>query len=210
MCSPHLACARIWIKGKSYWLHRALPGEGKSSTVGVIAHQIARAGLKAVVIECDLRRPSLARVLRCQGVPGIIQLLTGKVALKEALQSSHSFGMDFIAAGGVSENSLFMFQSEAMRQLLEQLGRSYDLIILDSPPVIALPDAQVLADHADTVLYLCHWGKTPADTSATGIRMLVRQGGAPVMAALSQVDMKRYSTYDRAYGDPSIERYYAQ
>lgn len=195
-------------KGQILLVTSALPGEGKSSTVAAMGHQIARAGLKAIIIECDLRRPSLASSLRSRAKPGLIQMLQGEIDVGDGIQTDTHYGMDLITSGGTSENSLFMFQSDAMRQLLDQLTRSHDMIILDSPPVIALPDAQVLAEHANSILYLCRWGKTPRETAAAGIRMLVRQGGTLVMSALTQVDMKRYATYDQAYGDPSIERYY--
>ena len=195
-------------RGQVLLVTSSLPGEGKSSTAATIAHQVARASLKAIIVECDMRKPSLARSLYGKQQPGLIQALKGDVTVAEAIQTDTHYGMDLIASGGRTENSLFMLQSDAMRQLLDKLAEDYDLILLDSPPVIALPDAQVLSEYANSILFLCRWGKTPRETAATGVRMLVRQGGAPVMAALTHVDMKRYASYDEAYGDPSIESYY--
>lgn len=196
-------------RGQVLLVSSAVPGEGKSSASAVIAHQVARAGLKSVIIECDLRRPSLAPIVGCDPTQGLIQLLQGKIPKELAVQKSARYGMSFIASGGNNENSLYLLQSEQMRELVDWLKGAFDLIVIDSPPVVALPDAQVLAEHSDCVLYLCRWGSTPRETSAAGVRMLVRQGGAPVMAALSQVDMDRYRSYERGYGDPSLQRYYA-
>jgi len=195
-------------RGQVLLVASAVSGEGKSSTSAVIAHQVARAGLKSVLVECDLRRPSLAGMVGCDATPGLIQVLQGRIPGEMAVQVSGRYGMSFVAAGGVNENSLYILQSAAMRELVEGLKSAFDLVVIDSPPVVALPDAQVLAEHSDCVLYLCRWGATPRETSAAGVRMLVRQGGAPVMAALSQVDMARYRTYEPGYGDPNLQRYY--
>ena len=186
----------------------AVPGEGKSSTAAAIGRVMQRAGHSVALVECDLRRPGLAKVLRCMPNVGLMQLADGKIEEFETVQRDPASGMTFVAAGGHSENSLYLLQSPKLGELITWLGTTHDLIILDSPPVVPLPDAQVLTDLADSVLFLCRWGSTKSSTSAAGVRMLVRQGGAPVYAALSQVDRRQYAGYDVAYSDAGYGHYY--
>ncbi|MCB9945333.1 MAG: polysaccharide biosynthesis tyrosine autokinase [Geminicoccaceae bacterium] len=186
----------------------AIPGEGKSSTAAAMGRLMQRAGHSVALIECDLRRPKLAKAMKCLPNLGLMQLIEGRAAEYEVVQRDSASGMTFIGAGGHSENSLFLLQSPKLRQLVTWLGTSHDLIILDSPPVVPLSDAQALTGLADQIIFLCRWGSTRRTTSAAGVRMLVRQGGAPVYAALSQVDMRRSAGYDLAYSDAGYGQYY--
>ena len=186
----------------------AIPGEGKSSTAAAMGRLMQRAGHSVALVECDLRRPSLAAMLKCLPNVGLTQLIEGRAAEYEIVQRDSASGMTFIAAGGQSENSLFLLQSPKLRQLLTWLGTTHDLIILDSPPVVPLPDAQVLTDLVDSTLFLCRWGSTQRSTSAAGVRMLIRKGGTPVFGALSQVDRRRSKGYDLTYSDAGYGHYY--
>ncbi|MEZ5824011.1 MAG: Wzz/FepE/Etk N-terminal domain-containing protein [Geminicoccaceae bacterium] len=186
----------------------AIPGEGKSSTAAAIGRLMQRAGHSVALVECDLRRPSLARTLKCLPNMGLTQLIEGRAAEYEVVQRDAASGMTFVGAGGQSENSLFLLQSPKLRQLVTWLGTTHDLIILDSPPVVPLPDAQILTDLADSTLYLCRWGSTLRSTTAAGVRMLIRKGGTPVYAALSQVDRRQSKGYDVAYSDAGYGQYY--
>ena len=186
----------------------AVPGEGKSSVAACIGRVMQKAGQSVALIECDLRRPSLAQSLGCTPNMGLMQLLEGRSEAYAIAQRDPKSGMTFVAAGGQTENSLFLLQSQELRDLVTWLGTNHDVIILDSPPVVPLPDAQALTELADSVLYLCRWGSTLRNTSLAGIRMLVRRGGAPVYAALTQVDRRHHTAYDPTYSDAGYGHYY--
>jgi capsular exopolysaccharide synthesis family protein len=187
----------------------ALAGEGKSSTAATMARMMARAGYKVCLVECDLRRPSLAAALRCSPQFGLLQFLERKAGLAEIIQQDPVTGMNVITAGGNADNSLFLLQSEEFRRLMTYLSTAHQLVIVDAPPVMPISDAQAIAESVDAVLYLCRWGSTPKATSAAGIRMLVRRGGAHVFAALSQVDTKAFAAYEQSYAPQGAGHYYS-
>ncbi len=187
----------------------AVAGEGKSSTAATMARLMARAGYKVCLVEADLRRPTLGKTLRCSSRLGLLQYLQQEVGLADIVQQDPLTGMSVVTAGGSAENSLFLLQSEAFRRLLGYLDGSHQLVIIDAPPVTPISDAQVIAESVDAILYLCRWGSTAKATSAAGIRMLVRRGGAPVFGALSQVDTKAFAGYDQSYAPSGAGNYYA-
>jgi capsular exopolysaccharide synthesis family protein len=183
-------------------------GEGKSSTAATMARLMARAGYKVCLVECDLRRPTLGTTLRCSPRLGLLQYLQQEAGFSDIIQQDPLTGMSVVTAGGTAENSLFLLQSEAFRRLLTYLDTGHQLVILDAPPVTPVSDPQVIADSVDAILYLCRWGSTPKATSAAGIRMLVRRGGAPVYGALSQVDTKAFAAYEQSYAPSGAGNYY--
>lgn len=186
----------------------AIAGEGKSTTAATMARMMARAGYKVCLVECDLRRPSLAVALRCSPRDGLLQFLERKAGLVDVIQQDPVTGMNVVTAGGTTASSLFLLQSEEFRRLIDYLTSGHQLVILDAPPVTPISDAQVVAELADAVLYLCRWGATPKATSSAGIRMLLRRGGAPVFGALSQVDTKAFAAYEQSYAPQGAGNYY--
>jgi polysaccharide biosynthesis transport protein len=171
----------------------AVAGEGKSSTAATMARLMARAGYKVCLVECDLRRPTLGTTLRCSPRLGLLQYLQQEAGFSDIIQQDPLTGMSVVTAGGTADN---------------YLDTGHHLVILDAPPVTPISDAQVIADSVDAILYLCRWGSTPKATSAAGIRMLVRRGGAPVYGALSQVDTKAFAAYEHSYAPSGAGNYY--
>lgn len=186
----------------------AVAGEGKSTTAATAARLLARAGYKVCLVECDLRRPSLAVALRCPHRVGLLQLLQREAGIGDVVQQDPVTGMSVVTAGGTSDNSLFLMQSEELRRFLTYLSSTHQLVILDAPPVTPIPDTQALVELVDAVLYLCRWGSTPKATSSAGVRMLVRRGGAHVYGALSQVDTKAFAAYEQSYAPEAAGGYY--
>jgi len=177
----------------------AVKGEGKSATAAALGRLLKRAGYSVALIECDLRRPSLSKTLKLPDHVGLRQILEGNADIGAALQQDPASGMSFIAAGGTSNNSLFLLQSARMKECVARLSASHDILVLDSPPVVPLPDAQALCDLADATVLLCRWGSTSRDLSAAAVRMLTLWGNKAVTVVLSQVDSRRYLSYETSY-----------
>jgi polysaccharide biosynthesis transport protein len=132
----------------------AIRGEGKSATAAALARLLQRSGYSVALIECDLRRPTLAEVLTCSSQPGLRQVLEGEAGIGVVLQRDPASGMSFVAAGGTSNSSLFLLQSVRMKEFMDRLSSSHDILVLDSLPVIPLPDAHTLSELVDaTVLF---------------------------------------------------------
>ncbi|MGF1476334.1 MAG: GumC family protein [Geminicoccaceae bacterium] len=187
----------------------AVAGEGKSSAAASMARLWSGAGLKVALVECDLRRPSLAHILRLGSGPGLVQFLEGNALPSDILRVDPVSDTTVVCAGSITHNSLSLLRSSQFAAFLSYLESNHQLIIIDSPPVVPLPDAQALAEHVDTAVFLCRWGRTKSAVAASGVRMLVRPAGPLVLAALSQVDMDKYKAYDSAYDQTEYSHYYA-
>ncbi|MBL6455946.1 polysaccharide biosynthesis tyrosine autokinase [Belnapia sp. T6] len=168
----------------------ARPGEGKTTTSVALARSAAMNGERVLLIDCDVRQPALGRVFRCEGAPGVTDLLLGQALLERIIRRDHLSSLDYIPAGAAEIHSLGLFMSEAMAGLLDRVRRDYDLIILDAPPALAMADARVVARLADATLLCVRWRDTPRSVVRNSLGLLEEAHARVVGAALTQVDAK--------------------
>ena len=184
----------------------SLPGEGKTTTSVCLARSAAQQGLKVILVDCDLRRRSVNRLFGAEPSKGLIEVLAGEATLEEVLTTDQVTGARLLPLAKSSMTPKDVFGSAAMDRLLEDLRRTYDLVILDTAPVLPVADTRVLAPKADVVVFLAHWRKTPQHAIEAAFRLLTGTGAHLAGVALTQVDMKQQSKY--GYGDPGY--YYAE
>ncbi|WP_043340629.1 GumC family protein [Belnapia moabensis] len=168
----------------------ARPGEGKTTTSVALARSAAMNGERVLLIDCDVRQPALGRVFRCEGAPGVTDLLLGQALLERIIRRDHLSSLDYIPAGAAEIHSLGLFMSEAMAGLLDRVRRDYDLIILDAPPALAMADARVVARLADATLLCVKWRDTPRSVVRNSLGLLEEAHARVIGAALTQVDAK--------------------
>jgi len=184
----------------------ALPGEGKTTTSVCLARSAAQQGHSVILIDCDLRRRSVNRMFGEEPQRGLIEVLAGEATLDEVMTIDSVTGVRLLPLAKSSLTPKDVFGSAAMDRLLDQLRASYDLIILDTAPVLPVADTRVLAPKADAVVFLARWRKTPQHAIEAAFRLLSGTGAHLAGVALTQVDMKQQSKY--GYGDPGY--YYAE
>lgn len=134
-------------------------GEGKSTTAGNLALSFAQDQKRTIMIDCDLRKPSLHKKFRVSNMIGLSDLLKGKENLKETVHSYNEY-LDILTSGKLPPNPSEMLGSRAMSNLLEKLRDEYDIIILDTAPLQAVTDAQVLSTKADGTIIVVRAEKT--------------------------------------------------
>lgn len=122
-----------------------VPGEGKTTTAINTAVTMAEAGARVLLIDADLRRPSVAKALRLEDSAGLTSVVIGRASLDEVVQPIGTTGLDVLASGPIPPNPSEMLGFDAMRALLAQAARLYDVVIIDSPPLLPVTDAAVLA-----------------------------------------------------------------
>ena len=191
----------------------ARPGEGKTTTSLALARSAAMNGERALLIDCDIRLPSVGRLLRAEGAPGVTELLLGQADYDRIVRRDHLTGMDYIPAGAAEIHSLGLFMSEAMAALLERVRRDYDLVILDAPPALAMADARVVARLADATLLCVKWRDTPRSVVRNSLALLEDAKARIIGATLTQVDAKmhRRSGYaDSEVYHPRYSGYYRE
>lgn len=179
----------------------SLPNEGKSTFVCSLAGLTARSNpeKKIVVVDCDLRRSSVATTLNVPKPEGTIdEYLSGAKPLEQIIGRDEASGLYYITARSNTPNSAEILDSNAMRNFIQALSGQFDLVFLDTPPVMAVSDARITARLADYVIFLIRWEQTPRELAVNALKLL-RDVRKNVGVVLSQVNIRRHSKY--GYGD---------
>src|SRR5206468_4572828 len=132
-------------------------GEGKSTTVLNLATVFAQSGQRVLVVDSDLRRPTLHKVLRVTNTIGLTNYLLKQNTLEEVIQTTSLPSLDFMASGKLPSSSLGILNSAQMKDLINELKRRYDFVFFDSPPIMGVSDASILASEVDMTLQLIQY-----------------------------------------------------
>lgn len=141
----------------------AQAGEGKTTTISNLAVTYAQEGKKVLIIDTDLRKPSLHQVFSVSNHAGLSNALAGKYPVGEVLQKTSIDNLDVLPSGPVPPNPSEMLGSRKMRSMLEELGERYDLLLFDTPPVLSVTDAMIISSLCDGVILVVHSGKVKRD-----------------------------------------------
>ncbi|WP_165838993.1 GumC family protein [Roseicella frigidaeris] len=185
----------------------ARPAEGKTTTAVALARSAAMNGERVLLVDCDVRQPSLGRVFRCEGAPGVTDLLLGQAVLERIIRRDHLSSLDYIPAGAAEIHSLGLFMSEAMVGMLDRIRRDYDLVVLDAPPVLAMADARVVARLADATLICIRWRDTPRSVVSRSLDLLEEAHARIIGATLTQVDARAHGRSGSADAELHHPRY---
>lgn len=138
----------------------ALPGEGKTTTATNLAVTLAEGGQKVLLIDADLRRGDTAALLGLEGSVGLTSVLIGSSELEESTQQHQQSGLHFLAGGPRPPNPTEVLQSPAAGELFRRLSKAYDVVIIDTPPLLPVADASVLARESDGAILVVAHGQT--------------------------------------------------
>lgn len=161
---------------KSFCITSSAQGEGKSITIVNLAISFAEAGHKVLLIDADLRRPAIARLLVEKATPGLSNVLAGHSAEEEAIRSSAYTNLDILLSGDVPPNPAELLGSERMAEMLEKLSNRYDYILIDTPPVNIVSDTCVIANMLDGVLLLARQERSRKDNIKRAVNSLKLTG----------------------------------
>jgi succinoglycan biosynthesis transport protein ExoP len=210
-------CVKLRLSGRSappqaILVTSALPGEGKSTLVCSMAKHLSGYGKKVAVIDGDLRRPVLHRLLGTPIAPGLQQwLVDGGIV---AVHNGASAGVSLVPAGsgGNLEDARGIFDSEALGHLVYDLKREFDVVFIDSPPLLAVADALTLSDVADQIVIAVRWAKTPLAVAIRGLHQINEASSKIAGVVLTFVNQKQQARY--GFGDAGVfhrevRRYYS-
>ena len=178
----------------------ALPNEGKTTSSVSFARAAAESGLRVILIDCDLRHPSIHKALGA-GAPkaGLVEYLAGKASMEDVLVIDEKSGLSYIPVASGSANPPDVLVSQQMQRLLVDLRNGYDLIVLDSAPVLPVSDSRVLSRLADKTVFVVRWAETPKEAAQGGVRELKNFNADIAGIVLSAVDTTKQAKY--GYGD---------
>jgi len=168
----------------------ALAGEGKTTTSINLAITLADAGQRVVLVDADLRRPSVATYMGIEGSVGLTTVLIGKVALEDALQPWGSGTLDVVAAGQIPPNPSELLGSDAMSALLERLGAEYDVVVVDSPPLLPVTDAAILARRTGGAILVTGAGTVHRQQVEGAVAALTTVGARLLGVVVNRVPLK--------------------
>ncbi len=177
----------------------AVPGEGKTTTCVGLARTAALAGARVTVVDCDLRRRSLHKMFGGDPKQGLLEVLAGTANLDDVLMVDSATGATGIPVAASEFSPKDVFGSPAMDNLIAVLRTRFDLILLDTPPILAVAEAVVIAAKADAVVLLTRWRKTPRRYVASSIKVLSSVGAYVFGVSLTQLDAREQAK--AGYGD---------
>ncbi|MGD8215839.1 polysaccharide biosynthesis tyrosine autokinase [Aestuariimicrobium sp. Y1814] len=190
----------------------ANPSEGKSSIAANLAKLVALSGQSVVLVDCDLRRPSQATIFGVDSSLGLSQVLAGDLPVGEAMIQTEVPGLRLLPAGRVPPNPSELAGSRKMADLVEQLSRD-SMVIIDSPPMLAVTDAALLAAASDGAIFVAVAGKTPKDQVRVCADQLEMVGAGLLGTVLNRVPKRSLGDatygYGRTYYSSRNEVYYS-
>ena len=171
------------------------PGEGKSTVAANLALTMADAGLRVVLVDADLRRPSVATTFDLEGAVGLTNVLIGQVEVDDVLQPYGSAGLDVLTSGPLPPNPSELLAAPAMADLLARLGADHDVVVLDTPPLLPVTDATVLARLVDQALVVSDASRTRRGPLAQALGLLARVDGRVTGLVFTHVRRPRTDLY---------------
>jgi succinoglycan biosynthesis transport protein ExoP len=180
----------------------ALPNEGKTVTAICLARALAMQGHKTLYVDCDLRRASGTASIGVRPTAGLLEVLDGEVELDRVIFKDPDTGASFLPSKLPHGGSRDVFGLPAMDELLDRLRNEYEMVILDTAPVLAIAETRILARKADAVALLAAWRQTPQKAVENALDILEAVGAPVTGLALTKVDLR--VQVKTGYGDPTM------
>jgi capsular exopolysaccharide synthesis family protein len=166
----------------------AAPEEGKSTTLANLAVTIAQSGKKVILVDCDLRRPSLNQIFNARGAPGFTDMMRDDALMsKPPLQDTAVANLRLLASGTIPPNPSELLASRRMGEVIAALQQLADMVLFDAPPVVAVTDAAVLANKVDAVLLVVSAGKTKREHAKKAKALLEKVNAHLIGTVLNNV-----------------------
>lgn len=196
---------------KVFGLTSALPNEGKSMIAASLAQLIANTGKRVIVVDCDLRNPSLSAALAPEACGSIIDILTGVRSLQDTVWTDPVSGLHFLPGKGAAQSDTSdVLSNDRTRKLFEQLREAYDYVIVDLPPLAPVADARAISALLDSFVLVVEWGRTTAEVVEHALNTAPNVYDALLGVVLNKTDMKALKRYAYHFGDYYNHEYYAR
>lgn len=171
------------------------PGEGKSSTVANLAVSIAQSGKSVLIIDGDLRNPTQHKIFNVPNIHGLSTTLVEEIHSLAHSAKTFAEGLEILPAGPIPPNPAELLGSKKMKQLLFDASKAYDIVLIDSPPTIAVTDSSVLAQNVDGVILILASGEVKQEYALRAKEQLEKVGAKIIGTVINKVELKTKEHY---------------
>lgn len=185
---------------RSLLVSSAQPGEGKTTISANLAISLAQLGQRVLLIDCDLRRPSVHRAFQIQGSLGVVSYLAGQRDWRAAVDKTSLPDLDVLVSGPVPPNPAELLSSDRMHKLIDEALEDYKFVLVDSPPLLNVSDGRILATLVEGVVLVVKGGETPRELARRAQAYVSDVGARVIGAVLNNIDLHREEyAYYRSY-----------
>jgi capsular exopolysaccharide synthesis family protein len=170
-------------------------GEGKTTTAFNLATVFAQSGQRTIIVDSDLRRPTLHKLMRVSNSLGLTSYLLKQNTLEEVAQTTNLPTLDFISSGKLPSSSLGILSSPRMKEMIHELKQRYDIVVFDSPPIMGVSDASVLASEVDLTLQVIQYRRYPQPMNIRAKHSIEKVGGTLIGIVLNNINMSQDESY---------------
>ncbi|WP_425414696.1 CpsD/CapB family tyrosine-protein kinase [Peribacillus kribbensis] len=171
------------------------PGEGKSTTTANMAVVFAQQGKKVLLVDGDLRKPTVHYTFSFTNTFGLTSVLSKQISFQEAVKTSQIENLDILPSGPLPPNPAELLSSRSMMELLRIAKEQYDIIIFDTPPVLVVTDAQVMSNMCDGVILVVSSGRTEKDAAVKAKELLTAAKAKIVGVVLNNKEESKTASY---------------
>jgi capsular exopolysaccharide synthesis family protein len=177
------------------------PGEGKSTVISNLALTMAQGGKRVLLMDCDLRKPSLHKKLQLSNKEGVTSVLSKEKLLQDVIKTTDVNNFFVLTSGPIPPNPAELLGSKKMKSLLGELDEYFDVILIDAPPVLAVTDAQILATLCQGVIFVAGYGQAEKHAVVRAKELIDKVGGKILGVVINKTptDAKSYYYYNYDY-----------
>lgn len=169
----------------------ASPAEGKSTTAANLAIVFAQTGKKVLLIDADMRKPTMHYTFGITNHRGLSTVLSKQGHLERTINKTRVQGLDLLTCGPIPPNPAELLSSHAMDTLMLELNKRYDIVIVDSPPILSVTDGQILANKCDGSILVLHSGKTDKDLALKAKAKIIASNTKLIGVVLNNLAMPK-------------------
>lgn len=178
----------------------SMPAEGKSTIAANLAIVIAQTGLRTLLVDADLRRPSVHHGFEVEGATGLVAYLSGKAAaLDEVAQRTEVPHLDVVCCGSTPSQPSELLSSRRMTEFIQEAGRQYDRVVIDCPPISAVSDPLIVASQVDGVVLVAKFNKVRREMARKSVQRLLDAGVQPCGVVINDIDFEGRDAYYYSY-----------
>ncbi|MEP4196184.1 MAG: polysaccharide biosynthesis tyrosine autokinase [Aliishimia sp.] len=177
----------------------SFPGEGKTTVALALAQNMSKMGKKVLLVEGDVRRRVFGQYMRHENAKGLVSVLSEGSLLEDVVVREDRVGCDVLLADTSTENAADLFSSLKFAELLQKAREQYDHVIIDTPPVLVVPDARIISQNTDAIVFVVHWDKTIKPAVIDALRQFESVNTQVSGLVLNQISLRGMRRY--GYGD---------